>query len=196
MTIIYSSKELRPREPNDFYPTPKELIRAIFKDYITKYAPPRTVLDPGCGDGVWGEVAREFFPDAQITGVDIRELPKNSSYTYWVTEDFLTSGIESKYFELIIGNPPFKYAEQFLDKCLPCNKVIFLLQASFLESKKRYLKYYKSGVRPTEVKISTRRISFTGNKKSDNTMYGIFYWMRSNIISDTKVSWLDWEYKK
>lgn len=198
MTIIYSSKPLREREPSDFYPTPKELIRAVLKDYAYNHSEPKSILDPGCGDGVWGEVAKEFWPNAKITGIDIRKIPRNNSYDNWITDDFLNSKnyMVAQNFDLVIGNPPFKYAEQFLDLCMGTN-VIFLLRASFLESKKRYEKYYRHKDKcPTEVKISTRRISFTGNKKSDNTMYGIYYWLKSNFISQTRLGWLDWDYDK
>ena len=197
MTIIYSSKPLRDREPNDFFPTPKEIIRAVLKDYSEKHSRPATILDPGCGEGVWGEVAKEFWPNALIAGVDIRDVPRNPAYDIWHNNtDFLTYKFTPANCDLVIGNPPFKYAEQFLEKCIDTN-VIFLLRASFLESKKRYDKYYSGGVFiPSEVKISTRRISFTGNKKSDNTMYGIYYWLKSNFKMNTTLSWLDWEYDK
>jgi len=190
---------LREREPSDFYPTPKEIIRTILKDYSEKHSAPQKILDPGCGEGVWGEVAKEFWPKAVICGVDIRDVNVNTNYYIWNNNtDFLTYKFDIKNVDLVIGNPPFKYAEQFLEKCIGTN-VIFLLRASFLESKKRYQKYYSdynSPYRPSEIKISTRRISFTGNKKSDNTMYGIYYWLKSNFITDTKLSWLDWEYDK
>ena len=140
MTIIYSSKPLRERDPHDFFPTPKEIVRAILKDYSERRSSPATIFDPGCGDGVWGEVAKEIWPNSIICGVDIRDVPKNNSYDIWHNNtDFLDYKFDYKSCDLVIGNPPFKYAEQFLEKCIGTN-VIFLLRSSFLESKKRYQK--------------------------------------------------------
>lgn len=196
--IIYSSKPLRERDEHDFYPTPKELIRAVYEYYLTWNSAPKTVLDPGCGTGVWGEVLKELVPNCNITGVDIRDVEKNPAYTFWHNNtDFLQTKFYPTQYDLVIGNPPFKYAEQFLDKCFG-TKIVFLLRASFLESKKRYNKYWTSWEKsPKEVQISTRRISFTGNKKSDNTMYAIYYWLgENNVRFPVKLSWLDWDYEK
>lgn len=197
MTIIYSSKPLRDRDEHDFYPTPKELIRASLRYYALSHSDPGMILDPGCGGGVWGEVAKEIWPKSHIVGVDIRDVPKNSAYGLWKNNtDFLTYNASMKYVDLVIGNPPFKFAEQFLEKCFGTN-IIFLLRASFLESKKRYKKYYTNPeFTPSEVLISTRRISFTGNKKSDNTMYAVYYWIPNSFSQKTKLDWLDWEYDR
>ncbi len=70
--MIITSKEMRPRNPSDFYPTPLALARAAVRDLLPADFNPQTILDPGMGGGVWGMAARERWPHAFIAGVDIR----------------------------------------------------------------------------------------------------------------------------
>jgi hypothetical protein len=92
------------REPNDSYPTPPWLIRAIFPA-IKDRSPqgPLAILEPACGDG---EIVRELkkeFPAAQIADFDIRH-----------GVDFLTEPPIPKY-DLVITNPPYLRAREFID---------------------------------------------------------------------------------
>ena len=199
MPIIQTNKELRPREENDFYPTPIELVRAALKPLKGRHFP--AVLDPGCGDGVWGRVVRETFPDiGYLGGIDIvNRLPKNHPYDYFLHEDFLTYQIGpiGMNYWLICGNPPYKFAEQFIRRSwvyLPHNGVlVFLLRLAFLEGQKRCKGLWKE-FPPTYVTVLGRRPSFTGNHKTDSTAYCLMYWYKDRQGETTKLSWLDWDY--
>lgn len=199
MPTIYTSNinNLPQRKEYDFYPTPKELCRASLNILQDDY--PISIFDPGCGTGVWGEVAREKYPNSYIGGIDIRKVDFNPAYSFLLMEtDYLsTSWLKDKEYDLILGNPPYKYAEEFVDRSFELLKnsgyLLFLLRLSFLESKGRYSKYYSQGLNPKEVYISVKRVSFTGDRKTSADAYGLFLWQKG-WKGDTTLKWLNWNY--
>ncbi|MFR2694376.1 MAG: hypothetical protein ACLTBV_31030 [Enterocloster bolteae] len=58
-----------------------------------------------------------------------------------IIDDFPEHGSREKY-DLIIGNPPFNQAIEFVEKCLgllkPGGRLIFLLRTAFMESDQRF----------------------------------------------------------
>ena len=197
MTIIYSHKPLKDRVPADFYPTPIELSDAALDlldrdDFVS-------CIDVGAGDGVWGESFRKRFGVMPIlTGIDIRDDAKgntlNGIYDKWIVDDYLN---HNEKYNLIFGNPPFRFANDIVKHSLDLLEqggvLLFLLRSAFSESKKRYEIFYSVGLNPKYEYQSVRRISFTGNKKSDNTAYSIFIWEKG-WKGETIKRWLDWEY--
>lgn len=197
MGIIQTTKELRPRQENDFYPTPIELCRAALS--LVETPNPWTILDPGCGSGVWGEAAREFWPKSEILGVDIvADTDLKLFYNGVIVKDF-RDWIPSPRYELIMGNPPYKYAEEFIrnswTSLRAAGEMIFLLRLAFLEGQKRCQGLWKE-IPPQDVYVLGRRPSFTGNGKTDATAYAIFRWVFDTPVSETKLHWLDWDYDK
>jgi hypothetical protein len=198
MTIIYSSKKLKQREPYDHYPTPLCVCRAAI-NVLPEDFYPGDVLDPGAGNGVWGKAISEKYPRALLCGVELRNIsPDYDCYdVYQSSTDFLDiRGLMN--FDLIVGNPPYKHAEEFIQKSYdllyPDGYLLFLLRLSFLEGNKRYNNFYTSELKPKEVWVSVRRVSFTQDRKSDNTAYGIYLWQKG-YTGDTKLNWLNWEYE-
>lgn len=137
-------------ENQDFYPTPPYATECLmrrerFSGYIWECA---------CGDGSMSNIL-ERYNDVHSTDLIDRG--------YGARFDFLgeTTGLT----ENIVTNPPYKYAEEFIDRALKSasRKVAMLLRISFLESQGRYklftetplkcvyifskrLKIYKNGV--------------------------------------------------
>jgi 16S rRNA G1207 methylase RsmC len=122
-----TSKDAKPRD-HDHYPTAPEDVEKCLR-LVKGFSIP-TILDIGCGNGVWGEVAKKEIADVggcctQITGIDIQEFKKNSSYDVWYNKtDFFkwhNQIIEYETFNkyrLIIGNPPFKHAQAMIKTCV------------------------------------------------------------------------------
>jgi len=194
--IITSEKPLQPRILHDYYPTPKEFAQAALNTIRGRKV--YTILDPGAGSGVWGEAARHIWPGAYIEGVELQEeFEPSPYYNTWYAKDFLTYeetlDFRMKY-DLIMGNPPFKFDEEFLDKSLNMlaldGMVIFLFRLAFLESQKRFDRYYIINP-PVQVVISANRLSFRGDGKSDDTAYALYYWQKANT-NGTKLAWLSW----
>lgn len=91
--------------------------------------------------------------------------------------------------DIIITNPPFNQALDFLQKSLrEAHTVIYLLRLSFLASQTR--KAFWQSHKPTHIFILTKRPSFTGNG-TDNTDYMWCCWDRGNRIKTLDpITWL------
>jgi hypothetical protein len=213
LSIIYTDKPLPRRFDNDLYPTPIDFCRSalgtlnVNHDFVN-------ILDPGAGLGAWGKAVRELintddrFAKAHLVGVELDEetYPDGEYYDEWFVDNFLTWDTKMK-FDLIIGNPPYGQAEEFVRKSFELLNeggiVLFLLRLSFLESQKRGEGLWKEHP-PWSVHVVSRRISFTGNRKSDETAYALYRW-EEQVLDWHKfqlgrvlpqLKWLDWNYTK
>lgn len=207
MPIIKTDKELRDRDARDYYPTPKGLVRAALRKYerlsrrIHSRAPvaPRTIIDPGAGSGAWGEVAREIWPNAGITGVDLHFPDKPPAYDLWRNHDYIATPEPAVYSgaDLVMGNPPYKFAEEFVRQAHrdtnTFGRIVFLLRLSFLESQGRALGLWRE-YPPAMVSVLDRRPSFTGNRKTDSDAYAVYFWIKGQQFKGTMLDWLVWEY--
>lgn len=196
--VILTTKELPERAKDDTYLTPKELCRAAISflaDHDPKFCP-AYALDPGAGEGVWGMAVKEKWPDTVVDCIEIRHIEWPPRTLNWLTKDYLNTFLYPVY-DLIIGNPPYKYAEEFVRKNLSelesGGYLMLLLRLSFLESQGRARGLYKQ-FPPKQVAISARRVSFTGNRKTNDTAYAIYLW-QNGYRGETKLTWLDWNYE-
>ncbi len=199
--IIPTNKQLEKRQEDDYYPTPIELARSAILTMLPKEFIPKFVNDPGAGNGVWTKALKEIYPTVDVFGCDTRDtLPENfNDYSAWAMGKYgnyldQNYSIFNEPYDLIFGNPPFKFAEEFIDKSFELVKdggyILFLFRLAFLESKRRYDKYWNN-IKPKEVSVLVNRISFTGDKKSDDTAYAMYLWQKG-YVGDTKLSWLKW----
>ena len=187
------------RRKNDFYETPLAVAAETMFNIPCEPLFVKKVLDPGAGRGVWGKALRLYNKTAHITGIDIQSTadlrPNPLIYNHWVLDDYLDWKTDDK-FDLIMGNPPYKLAHEFVDKSLdllaPNGQLVFLLRLAMLESLKRYKTWWTHS--PIyKVLVSTRRISFTNDRKTDDTAYAIFMWREGWDASPT-LGWLHWNY--
>lgn len=184
MPIITTERKLRPRSKHDFYPTEPALARAIVQNVCSVYGNRfETALDPGAGDGVFGQALHEvnYFARTRTTGVDIRDLsPPQVGYDKWIPNtDFLTWQSDQRY-DLIIGNPPYgALAERFVEHGMTMLQnggvMAFLCRLSFIASQRRafglFAKY------PLDCMwVLSPRPSFTGDGKTDADEYAVFVW--------------------
>jgi tRNA1(Val) A37 N6-methylase TrmN6 len=91
--IIYTDKQMRPRHPQDYYPTPLALARAALGAIPASFSPSRA-LDPGAGNGVWGIAARDSpqCRNAEIWGVELAPLDPAPSENSRFSERIQRSG--------------------------------------------------------------------------------------------------------
>jgi SAM-dependent methyltransferase len=209
-TIYTDKKDLLPeRHPDDFYETPIELCREVFSFFPVKlkisvpnkWTPAVRILDTGCGTGVWGRALAEVAGNLDalsLFGIDIENRFKDKDkypYNEVVIADYFQHEFPFK-FDLIVGNPPYKYAEEFVRASLSSLKDVgvlaFLLRTTFLNSQKRTLGLYKE-YPPKTVYISGRRPSFSGDGKTNAEDYCVIVWVKG-YSGKTRLKWFMWNY--
>lgn len=200
MPIIQTDKEMRPRDARDFYPTPEGLVLAILHaiaPWVSLNERSPRILDVGAGHGIWGKIVRKLWPHAHIAGVDNHfHHPRVSGvYDVWFVCDFLEFNWEG--YDIIIGNPPYKYAEEFVRHAHKfCDSVIYLLRLAFLESQTRLYGLWQEII-PIIVWVLGRRPSFTGDGKTDATAYAVYWWNKrvfDFIKNAPLLRWMEWDY--
>lgn len=169
------------RHKSDYYVTPKKDVELFLKEFIQKdninkdYF--KFILDPCCGgdefnDATYLKVIKEFLPKSDVLGLDIRIDSKACLKMNYFNFD-------TKGYNLIISNPPFYLAEEFIKKSLELVEkggyVIMLLRLNFFGSKKR--KQIFENNMPLSCYIHHKRISFM-NGATDSIEYAHFVWKK------------------
>jgi hypothetical protein len=201
--IIKTDKQVPERRSYDFYPTPIAFAKAAIqiKEIESRnFKEKTTILDPGAGDGIWGKAWRQVYKYGCITGVEIRKEETPMAYNDWINADYLTLDLNQRY-GLILGNPPFKYAQEFIEKSwdyLEINGMIaFVLPLKFLESQKRYHTIFAT-MPPNKIYVCVRRLSFSGDGKTNDEAHALFVWQKSWYDKKDKwikpeLDWINWE---
>jgi hypothetical protein len=211
MPIITTTKKTRPRAKNDYYPTKPAVAEAGLRDMLPAGWEPKVALDPGAGDGIFGNAIRVVFPSCVVDGCDIRDIPKPESYRHWWAKRDFTIPFEADKimrYDLIVGNPPYgKLGELFVRRSFrllnPGGKILFLFRMSFAGSQERILGLYTEHPLTALGLIAPRPSFLPGNEKgtdSDEYAYFLFdnppspyrtyltsvYWGKKDRIRDTR----------
>ena len=141
------------RSKYDFYPTPSDVTEGLLQvlngcfvcDII------KTVWEPAAGTGSITKVLEEH--GLKVISTDIQS-----------GHNFLTDDAPAEY-DMIITNPPFSLADQFIRKAYSYGKPFaFLLKCQFFHAKKRYKLFEEC--RPSMIFPLTWRPDFTGGGSS------------------------------
>ena len=175
------------RVESDFYATPLETVYALLDNY-EDIAPTDIILEPSAGNGNIIQALRNRGYKNRIDAIELRDSEydnlKDLADNIEIT-DFLDLDPWHSRYNVIIGNPPYSLAQEFIDKSLellaPGGRLIFLLRTNFLESKKRF-EWWQDKT-PTGLYVLSKRPSFTG-KGTDATSYSWFIWEKSRIVNE------------
>ena len=154
--------------PHDFFPTPPAVTKAFLEACPL---PDGVWCEPAVGDGhIINTVGKR---EGWMT-FDIRDVKKPALADYHEQTDFLTLDTSKIHFDVIITNPPFYLAEEFVRKAISCSLyTAMLLRLAFLESRKREEFHI---AHPADVYVLSRRPSFMANGATDSCAYGWFVW--------------------
>lgn len=169
------------REKNDFYPTPFWLTRAILPDLEIRLRrsslwPSPRVYEPAAGTLAIVNELQDNWPRSLIEYSDI-----DTKFGEYGGIDFLVEKPEP-IFDLIITNPPYTYAQEFVERAKLWRRteqslIVFLLRVNFLGSKKR-AKWLRANT--PSVAVSPKRPSMglnkLGKKGTDATEYAWMIW--------------------
>jgi len=176
---MVSNRRLITTEGPDFYPTPNWGTLGLLKYEIFE----GIILEPCCGDGAMSEVLIRHGYDVKSSDLYDRG--------YGGVQDFF--GIHDKY-DNIVTNPPFNIAEDVLEHALKIanRKICLLLRTAFLESVRRYNKFF-SVTPPSRVLVFTKRLSMYPAgypvKGGGTTSYSWFVWDKETD-GRTEISWI------
>jgi len=181
---------------NEFFPTPYELCLSALKTLPGDFEP-ELVLDPGAGEGIWGDAFRTLYsPYPDLYGLDIRSLDKPTEYDYWAVGDYLSDEFfDNQTYDLIMGNPPYSMAKEFVERSVPllndAGYLVFLFRLAFLEGQDRGKNFWPNYI-PKYVYVCSKRPSFTGDGRTDTkTAYSIIVWQKG-FQGETTLRWLKW----
>lgn len=184
------------RDPDDLYRTPEHTILSTYHTLLEmdrRFHPDAQIhlLDPGAGDGRWGALARGVWPFARIIGVERRDETPHPDYNDWMIGDYPEIG-GNRDVDLIIGNPPFRYCEQFIAHGLTQVRrsgwVVFLLRLGFAGSQKRRDGLFRVNP-PRLVSVCSKRPSFSGDGRTKPIEYAVYFWQRG-YNGPTTMDWL------
>lgn len=150
----------------DFYPTPTWGTKALIQNETFE----GNILEPCCGSGDMAEVLKE-------TGNAVLAYDKYD-HGYGGVRDFFD--VKETY-PNVVTNPPFNIAEDILEHAfdVATDKICLLLRLAFLESKRRYKKFYHNNP-PSRVWVFSERLSMYPKGSVVNgggtTSYAWFVW--------------------
>lgn len=122
------------REENDFYATnPETLKMFLYEFWKDNTFEGNEILEPACGQGHISKTLKELLPNFNITSTDLIDRGYGVSGVDFLTYDY------KKMFDVVITNPPFSLAKEFIEKGLKISNkhVIMLCKIQLLEGTKR-----------------------------------------------------------
>ena len=169
------AQRVESRDSLDDFPTPPWATRALLEHVIEKEGSVAnmTALEPACGRGHMAQALREFF--AKVEASDIHD------YGHGKVSDFLNGVYPTDAYDWVITNPPFRHAEEFIQRALPIARrgVAVLVRTVFIESVGRYNRIFRTNP-PTKFVQFTERVPMVkgrvDRKASTATGYAWVVW--------------------
>jgi hypothetical protein len=192
-------KDKTQRHTLDTYLTPVGAVRLMvlyaiqdlthsFRDTPFTEDNPMIIYDFGAGVGVFGMVAHDMLTERgiphRIVGFEVNPAyPHQEGYDEWLTRDVLE--LDHQVFEkahLVIGNPPFALAEEFVRKAIDMivpkkGRVVVLISNDFEYSRHKRADFFKHHHYRDRLVFATRPAFYyglTGSKDPDRKHYCVF----------------------
>lgn len=177
-----------PKDSPDDFPTPPWATRALLRYVLNEPDISNlSCLEPACGRGYMSRPLLEAF-----RCVDSSDL---IDYGYGEVRNFLTYPYLSGSHDWVITNPPFKLAQEFIERAMNVanHGVAILARTVFLESVGRYEALFKN-TPPTYFAQFTERVPMVkgrvDRKASTATGYAWFVWKKDDRRNQTELVWI------
>lgn len=190
---LAGTSNLHKREKNDFYATDPKSVKALLDVANIRG---ESFYEPCCGQGHISKVLKKHYPKSRHYASDLIDREYGTGYV-----DFLKVGTffgKSK-FDWIITNPPFKHAQEFVEKSLSMTNtgVAMFLKIQFLEGQTRQqflkdtpLKYvYVFSARQNPWRNGIEINPDTGKRWEGTMCFAWFVW-KHGYKGEPKVRWL------
>lgn len=180
------AQRTEPKDSADDFPTPPWATRALIEHIIGKDAVKEdTCLEPACGRGYMARPLSEYFR--------IVDAADAYDYGFAPVRDFLTFPYETRSHDWVITNPPFRLAEDFVERALMVSRkgVAILARTVFLESIGRYETIFRDRP-PTVFAQFVERVPMVKGrvdaKASTATGYAWFVWEKES--AGARLAWV------
>jgi len=164
------------RHKDDAYYTPAWCVRALL---ATVQLPGGAWFEPAVGDGAIVRAVNEVRRDVfwTVNDIDLSHAGDLSAFG-WGHAPYTAAGFEfaaeDEMQDVVITNPPFNQALEFVQGAMKDGKiVVMLLRLNWLALQKRNRFLLDN---PPSVYVLPRRPSFTADGKTDATDYAWFVW--------------------
>lgn len=191
MTTLTSSQivggsSIYGREENDYYATPASCTEKLLeKEHFVG-----SILEPCCGEGHISKTLKKY--GFKVSSNDLINRGYGETFKDFLTEDF-------KIYDNVITNPPFKYAQEFIEKSLSLsnNKVAIFAKLQLLEGVKRREMFKNSPLK--KVYVFTKRQTPLRNgqalnpngKKWASTMCFAWFVFEKGYNGQPMIDWID-----
>jgi hypothetical protein len=172
----------------DDFPTPPWATRGFMEHIMADQGPfsNMSCLEPACGAGHMAKVLKEYFGKVRSSDA--------YPYGYGAVRDYLDIPYEANAVDWVITNPPFRLAEQFVQRSLIVARrgVAVLVRTVFIESVGRYRNLFEHNP-PVKFAQYTERVPMVrgrlDRKASTATGYAWLVWEKSSA-SSTRLMWV------
>ena len=187
-TLGASNHSETEREENDYYATSPKAVEMLLEQETFD----KDIWECASGEDHIAKVLRKYGHNVRCSDIIDR-----TGHT--IVEDFLTSEVE--WFGDIITNPPYKYAQEFVERALakakPCRKVAMYLKLTFLEGKKRQQLFKQRNLKTIYVMAGRMGCAKNGefaNKENETEggaiAYAWYVWEKG-YCGDPVVKWIN-----
>lgn len=177
---------------NDLYSTPIEALYAIWP-YLSvdlKHKDCHTILEPCSGMNGISNYMQDFGWDLEVFTNEM--FPVEGCY-YHTTEDFLSEENTIGTYDLIVTNPPYVKAKEFILKGFEHAPIQWhFLRLAFLEGQSRFMDLFSLG-KLSDVYVFTYRVSCKKGVEQEETANSVSYcWYRfdKNYCGQPRLHWL------
>jgi hypothetical protein len=178
----------------DAYFTPPEAVLALAKIETL----PLSIADPCCGNGAILEALKTIQRPDSLTGTHIVFGSDIVDYGWpnTILRDYLTAPVIMAPGVGIVSNPPYRHAQQFIQKALAdgAEYHAWLFRLNFLESLKR--KPFFEANPPSRIWLASRRLpmmhrlGWEGSRAASNCCHAWFVW--SAAPDKLRVGFFNW----
>lgn len=173
----------------DDFPTPPWATRALLEHVVDNPNGLKKLScwEPACGQGHMSKVLNEYF--GRVKSSDLYP------YGYGEVRDFTSGPIATGSVDWVITNPPFRMAEEFIQRALVAARigVAILARTVFLESVGRYERIFRDQP-PSKFAQFTERVPMVKGRldksASTATGYAWFVWEKHSSNDAAKVVWI------
>jgi hypothetical protein len=182
------AQRFEPLDSPDDFPTPPWATRALCEHVLKgKTLANLTCLEPATGRGYMSETLKEYFLSVESSDA--------YPYGYGEVRDFLTYPFEALSHDWVITNPPFRLAEEFVDRALVVARrgVAILARTVFLESVGRFEGIFRDRPPSMFAQFSERVPMIKGRidrKATTATGYAWFVWDKAADSALPRLAWV------